>query len=277
MTLRLGLLHLFQENRLLVQHAQCPLTQEQLDLAALAYRGGYTSKVGNGYVKEYNPFHRRGDRRGLVLQHRLVMERHLDRIMSPDEIVHHINGDKMDNRLENLELFASLSEHMTHHHKTDRKAACYDEFVIAQVRKAAEDPTKTLNSLDVSPLTVAKICRMYDIEWRHGKELTEEKVREALQGRNTREAAEFLGVHPHTLYYGYDHLLQKRKSPGFLDQVIEDVLQCAIEFGMNETARRYDTHRLTVNKALKKAGLWDAYQAATVDRVGGPQNRKQTP
>ena len=254
---------------------QFPLTQEQLEAAALAYRGGYTSCIGNGYVKEYNPFHPRSDRRGLVLQHRLVMERHLNRILSPEEIVHHINRDKKDNRIENLQLFASVAEHMRHHHQTDGKAACYDPYTIDQVRKAAKDPEKTLNSLGVSPITVSKICRMYDIEWLHGKNLTEDQVREALQGRNTRQAAEHLGVHPQTLYNRFDHLLQKRKSPGFLEPVIQDVLHSAIEVGMNETARRYETNRTTLNKALKKAGLWDEYKAATAHRVGGPQRRKR--
>ena len=55
----------------------------------------------NGYVRKYFP------ERGNVHQHRWVMEQHLGRELRPSENVHHLNGKRDDNRLENLELWVS--------------------------------------------------------------------------------------------------------------------------------------------------------------------------
>lgn len=56
-------------------------------------------------------------RNGRVMKyHRYVMEQHLGRRLETDEVVHHINHDKIDNRIENLQLMIR-QEHDAHHAK----------------------------------------------------------------------------------------------------------------------------------------------------------------
>ena len=55
-------------------------------------------------------------KRRFIMEHRLVMERMIGRQLRPEERVHHINGDRADNRPENLRLYANHSEHMRVEH-----------------------------------------------------------------------------------------------------------------------------------------------------------------
>lgn len=72
------------------------------------------SKIAKGRIAVYVPDHPAANNRGYILKSRYIMEQHLGRFLTSDENVHHINGDKTDDRLENLELL-SRGEHTSLH------------------------------------------------------------------------------------------------------------------------------------------------------------------
>lgn len=71
------------------------------------------------YVKlksrDFGDFSPMADKKREVYEHRLVMAKSLERCLYPWEIVHHKNGIKGDNRLENLELIGGLDNHSLKH------------------------------------------------------------------------------------------------------------------------------------------------------------------
>ncbi len=62
----------------------------------------------NGYELTYlnpdNPFYSMSGITGYALTHRIIMAQYLGRMLLSREQVHHINGDRLDNRIENLNL-----------------------------------------------------------------------------------------------------------------------------------------------------------------------------
>ncbi len=77
------------------------------------WKGGKTICMGYIYIKKTHPF---CNTLGYVYEHRLIMEKHLNRFLKPEERVHHLNGVKTDNRIANLKLFSNESEHQKFHH-----------------------------------------------------------------------------------------------------------------------------------------------------------------
>jgi hypothetical protein len=69
-----------------------------------SWKGGV--KLQKGYMYQHSPNHPEVNANGYVAQHRLVMEKHIGRFLFSTETVHHKNGKRDDNRIENLELRA---------------------------------------------------------------------------------------------------------------------------------------------------------------------------
>jgi HNH endonuclease len=67
------------------------------------------------YMLILKPDHPHADQAGYVLEHRLVMEKILGRILKREERVHHIDGNGLNNDPKNLCLFKNHAEHMKFH------------------------------------------------------------------------------------------------------------------------------------------------------------------
>ena len=78
------------------------------------WKGGKV-KIG-GYIYVYSPNHPHKTKDNYVCEHRLVMEESMGRFLAPQEVVHHKDGNRENNSLENLVLCVSNGRHTIDHH-----------------------------------------------------------------------------------------------------------------------------------------------------------------
>lgn len=78
------------------------------------WKGGFMKH--KGYRMILLKSHPGADRDGYVYEHRVVFEKHIGRFLEKKEVIHHKNANRSDNRIENLELKSSQSEHMKEHY-----------------------------------------------------------------------------------------------------------------------------------------------------------------
>lgn len=92
--------------------------RHQLEEDNSSWKGGKTMKKGYIYLRCVG--HPNASKVGhYVKESHLIMEKHLGRYLTDSEVIHHINGDTTDDRLENLKLMPKSGDesHCSHHNR----------------------------------------------------------------------------------------------------------------------------------------------------------------
>lgn len=115
----------------------------------------------SGYILISMPSHPNCNSSGYVQEHRLVMEKHLERFLESNEFVHHKDGNKTNNEISNLELFTSNRMHMKHHGEKMLSIKLNEEQIkdIFMLRKKGSTLKNIAEKYEVHLSTISRILK----------------------------------------------------------------------------------------------------------------------
>lgn len=142
-------------------------------MARVIAGNSYVNRSSNGpdYRRLYCPMHPR-ENDGYVQEHRVVLEAKLGRFLKTEEISHHVNGDSLDNRPENLEVLPSHAEHLRLHWEEGtfdgvhwrggpRRPRCSDAEIVALLKQG-------LTYFEITERTGVYAARIIRVRRAHG-------------------------------------------------------------------------------------------------------------
>lgn len=99
--------------------------------------GKYTTS--KGYIQILCPEHHRASKNGYVMEHILVFEKATGLSVPDNCVIHHLNGNKKDNRIENL-CMMECGAHSSFHNKERKLSDCAKEKISKKARDRLKNP-----------------------------------------------------------------------------------------------------------------------------------------
>lgn len=130
------------------------------------------SVTNRGYVTVYKPDHPRADASGRVFEHIVVFEEHTGITVPKNCVIHHLNRDKKDNRIENLCMMDAGAHTVYHHTGATRSDECKEKIrQRAKNRLVNPENHPSWKDVDFSKLhsevlggaTVKEVCKKYGV------------------------------------------------------------------------------------------------------------------
>ena len=114
-----------------------------------------------------------------VLEHRYIMEQHLGRKLESCELIHHINGIKADNRIENLKIVSSTTHQKEHILPDEKWSMHYEKCIDFGTTERKHAGHGFCSKCNQYKFEVDK--RGYECEYQDGKRVFTEEHREKLK------------------------------------------------------------------------------------------------
>lgn len=141
--------------------------------------GGHKKRRPDGYISVYMPNHPQATSDGYVMEHILVMEKAIGRYITREEVVHHKNHKRDDNRIENLELF-TFRDHARLHLMERMKQAPIPKHTVkvrnVETGEVFDSVRKAAERYMVAPTNISRACRLKNktartYHWEYVKEV----------------------------------------------------------------------------------------------------------
>lgn len=127
--------------------------------------GGHRKQRSDGYIAVYVPDHPYSAKDGYVLEHILVMEEKIGRYITRDEVVHHKNHIRNDNRIENLELMTFKEHSRLHLEERIRNHQINFYHVKVKNKTTGEifsSVKEAANKYNVAATNISRACRHHE-------------------------------------------------------------------------------------------------------------------